>query len=58
MHCVEAHAKMLSRKENLLTELEDKLDSQPRTTLTGMNNFFVVLPFFVLFIDKKWLVVN
>jgi hypothetical protein len=53
MHCVEAHAKMLRRKENLLTELQDKLDSQSRTTLTGMNNFFAVLPFFVLFIDKN-----
>ena len=53
MHCVEAHAKMLSRKENLLTELEDKLDSQPRTTLTGMNKInFAGLHFFVVFIDN------
>jgi len=53
MHCVETHAKTLRRKENLLTELQDKLDSLPRTTLTGMNKInFVGLPFFVLFIDK------
>ena len=48
-----AHAKTLRRKENLLTELQDKLDSLPRTTLTGMNKInFAGLPFFVLFIDK------
>ena len=53
MHCVEAHAKMLRRKENLLTKLQDKLDSLPRTTLTGVNKRnFAGLPFFVLFIDK------
>jgi len=32
--------------------LQDKLDSQTRATLTGMD-FFAVLPFFVLFIDKN-----
>ena len=53
MHCVEAHAKMLRRKENLLTELQDKLDSLPRTTLTGMNKInFAGLPFFVVIIDN------
>ena len=39
MHCVETHAKMLSCKENLLTKLQDKLDSQTRATLTGMDFF-------------------
>jgi len=36
-----------------LTGLQDKLDSLPRTTLTGMNKIkFAGLPFFVVFIDN------